>query len=297
MAGVALLGSRWAAAAPASRRALDPAALTPFTDPLPLPPIARSDAFRPSPRNPLRKVPFYRVEMREFFSKLHRDLPATRQWGYEGAVPGPTFEARSGDELMVEWINRLPTRHFLPIDHRLHGAGPGKPEVRAVVHLHGGRTPPSSDGYPEDWYSPGKSATYFYPSEQDAATLWYHDHAMGINRLNIYAGLFGFFIVRDRFEEQLNLPKGPYEIPLVIFDRMLDTHGQLWYPVSDDPRSPWVADFFGNVMMVNGKILPYLQVEPRRYRFRLLNASNSRLYQLLLSNGMPMMQIGSDQGC
>ena len=107
-------------------------------------------------------------------------------------MPGPTFDASSGDELMVEWVNRLPTRHFLPIDHRLHGAGRGKPEVRAVVHLHGGRTPPSSDGYPEDWYSPGKSVTYFYPSEQDAATLWYHDQPWELTGVNMYAGLFDF---------------------------------------------------------------------------------------------------------
>jgi spore coat protein A, manganese oxidase len=298
MAGVALLGvdAVVAEATPVTPQALNPTKLAPFADPLPLPPIAHNSGFRPSPENHLRKVPFYRIEMREFFSKLHRDLPPTRQWGYAGAVPGPTFETQSGGELMVEWVNRLPTQHFLPIDHRLHGAEPGKPEVRTVVHVHGGRTPPGSDGYPEDWYAPGKSATYFYPCKQEAATLWYHDHAVGINRLNIYAGLLGLFIVRDRFEDQLNLPRGAYEIPLVIFDRMLDTHGQLFYPVSDNSRAPWVADFFGNIMTVNGRILPYLEVEPRKYRFRILNGSNSRLYQLLLANSMPMMQIGSDQG-
>lgn len=211
-------------------------------------------------------------------------------------VPGPTFETHSGNAMLVQWINRLPNYHFLPIDRTLHGAGSGNPDVRAVVHLHGGKTPPDSDGYPEDWYPPGKSATYLYPNSQDAAVLWYHDHAMGINRLNIYAGLLGLFIVRDRFEASLNLPSGHYEIPLVIYDRMLDTHGQLLYPVSDDSRSPWVADFFGNIMMVNGRILPYLEVEARRYRFRILNASNARLYHLLLANGLPMTQIGSDQG-
>jgi spore coat protein A, manganese oxidase len=298
MAGVAVMGS--AAGSFAKLRtiphALDPTKLTPFADPLPLLPIARSAGLRPSPEKPSRKIPFYRIQMREFFSKLHRDLPPTRQWGYEGSVPGPTFEARSGGELVVEWVNRLPAHHFLPIDHRLHGAEPGKPEVRAVVHLHGGRTPPDSDGYPEDWYPPGGSATYFYPSNQDATTLWYHDHAMGINRLNIYAGLSGLFIIRDQFEDNLNLPRGAYEVPLVIFDRMLDTRGQLLYPVSGDPNSPWIADFFGNIMMVNGRILPYLEVKPRKYRFRILNGSNSRLYHLLLANGLPMVQIGTDQG-
>jgi len=280
----------------ANPQALDPAKLEPFADALPLPPILRSNALRASPEDPSRKVPFYRIEMREVLVKLHRDLPPTRQWGYAGMVPGPTFETRSGNGLLVEWANRLPAQHFLPIDHRLHGAGLDQPEVRTVVHLHGGRTPPSSDGYPEDWYPPGRATTSFYPNRQDAATLWYHDHAMGINRLNIYAGLSGLFIIRDQFEDRLQIPRGRHEIPLMIFDRMLDTHGQLLYPVSDNPQSPWVADFFGNVMMVNGKVVPYLEVEPRKYRFRILNGSNSRLYQLLLANGMPMMQIGTDQG-
>ena len=276
--------------------ALDPTKLAAFVDPLPLLPIARSNGFRASPDDSSRKVPFYQIEMREALSKVHRDLPPTRQWGFDGLVPGPTFEARSGNELLVEWVNRLPARHFLPIDQRLHGADRDKPEVRTVVHLHGGRTPASSDGYPEDWYPSGNSATYFYPNRQDAATLWYHDHAMGINRLNIYAGLSGLFIIRDEIEDQLKLPHARYEVPLVIFDRMLDTRGQLLYPVSDDPQAPWLADFFGNVMMVNGRVTPFLEVEPRRYRFRILNGSNSRLYHLLLDNGMPMMQIGTDQG-
>src|SRR5262249_15783720 len=281
---------------PPNPPALDPTKLQAFADPLPLLRIARSKGLRASPDGSSRRVHFYQIEMRKVFSKVHRDLPPTRQWGFEGIVPGPTFETRSGNELLVEWVSRLPARHFLPIDHRLHGAERDKPEVRTVVHLHGGRTPPGSDGYPEDWYPPGKSATYFYPNRQDAATLWYHDHAMGINRLNIYAGLSGLFIIRDEIEDQLQLPHARYEIPLVIFDRMLDTHGQLLYPVSDNPQAPWLADFFGNVMMVNGSVTPFLEVEPRRYRFRILNGSNSRLYHLLLANGMPMMQIGTDQG-
>ena len=276
--------------------ALDPTKLAPFADPLPIPPVARAQGVRPSPADSSRKIHYYRIEMREFARKLHRDLPPTRLWGYEGTFPGPTFETRSGDELLVEWVNRLPHNHLLPIDYTIHGAGRDNPDVRAVVHLHGGKTPPDSDGYPEDWYLPGKSATYYYPNDQDACLLWYHDHAMGINRLNIYAGLIGLFIIRDHFEDELNLPHSKYEIPLVICDRMLDTHSQLYYPVSPDPRSPWVSDFFGNILTVNGKITPYLQVEARRYRFRLLNGSNSRLYNLHLANGPQMIQIGSDQG-
>ncbi len=149
--------------------------------------------------------------MRETKAKLHRDLPATRLWTYGAAQggnwPGPTIETRSGQGLTVEWANELPGKHFLPIDHRLHGADAAKPEVRTVVHLHGGKTPPESDGWPEDWYTPGKSATYAYPNNQDPAMLWYHDHAMGINRLNIYAGLTGAYVIRDAKENSLNLPR------------------------------------------------------------------------------------------
>jgi spore coat protein A len=238
--------------------------------------------------------------MRETKAKLHRDLPATRLWTYGAAQggnwPGPTIETRSGQGLTVEWANELPGKHFLPIDHRLHGADAAKPEVRAVVHLHGGKTPPESDGWPEDWYVPGKSATYHYPNNQDPAMLWYHDHAMGINRLNIYAGLAGAYIIRDAQEDALNLPGGPFEVPLILCDRFLLRDGNLDYPDSGEPGAPWVPEVFGNVMTVNGKVTPYLDVEPRKYRFRVLNASNGRFYHLSLSNGQPFHQIGTDQG-
>src|SRR5262249_9896208 len=186
--------------------------------------------------------------------------------------------------------------HLFPIDHKLHGAEGDKPAVRAVVHVHGAKTSPHDDGYPEDWYVTGKSALYHYPSRQDAATLWYHDHAMGINRLNIYAGLLGLFIVRDDLEDRLALPGGPYEIPLVMCDRLITPQGQLTYPVSANPQSPWIPDLFGNIILVNGAVLPHLDVQPRRYRFRILNASNARLYHLSLSNGLGFQQIGTDHG-
>ena len=198
--------------------------------------------------------------------------------------------------MRIEWANELPARHFLPIDHHLHGAEADKPEVRAVTHVHGAKVPPESDGYPEDWYVPGKSRTYDYPNHQDAATLWYHDHAMGINRLNIYAGLFGFFLVRDDVEDALNLPGGRYEIPLAICDRFLRRDGQLHYEVSGAEDAPWVPEMFGNAMLVNGKLFPYLEVEPRKYRFRLLNASNGRFYHLSLGNEQSFSVIGTDQG-
>src|SRR5271165_2607228 len=209
---------------------LNASTLKPWVDPLPLIPAAKSGGMRPSPENAKVKVPYYRIAMRATQVKLHRDLPPTTVWTYGDSFPGPIFDTRSGEGLLVEWANELPGKHFLPIDHTLHGAEADKPEVRAVVHLHGGKTPPESDGYPEAWFVPGESATCFYPNRQDAALLFYHDHTMGINRLNIYAGLQGLFIVRDDAEDALNLPKGKYEIPLVIFDRMLRTDGSLEYP-------------------------------------------------------------------
>ncbi len=287
---------------------LDPTSLAPFVDPLPLPVIAKPIEHRPAPGaapalgsglapgKPPHRVPYYRVAMREIQARLHRDLPPTRMWSYGGSVPGLLFDTRSGEGQLVEWVNELPQKHFLPIDHSLHGAEKDVPEARSVVHLHGGRTPAESDGYPEDWYVPGKSKTYYYPNRQEAALLWYHDHAMGINRLNIYAGMFGVYIVRDEFEEKLNLPSGKYEIPLVLMDRDLHKDGSLSYPVSADADKPWVPECFGEAQLVNGKLYPYLDVEPRKYRFRILNAANGRFYRLSLSEGMEIHQIGSDQG-
>ena len=275
---------------------LNPLSLARFVDALPLPPAARSAGTRPDPDDRMRQLPYYRIEMRECLAQLHRDLPPTRQWGYEGMVPGPTFDTRSGEGLLVEWVNALPKRHLLPVDFTIHGAGPNVPEVRSVAHVHGARAPAHSDGYPERWWTPGHSAVYHYPNRQDAATLWYHDHAMGITRLNVFAGLLGFFIVRDEAEEALGLPQGEYDIPLMIYDRRLDRAGQLSYMVSGDPRAPWVPEFYSNAIVCNGKLFPYLEVEPRPYRLRLLNAANTRSFNLTLPGGPEFLQIGSDGG-
>jgi spore coat protein A len=265
-------------------------------DALPIPEVARPVDHRPSPSDASIKLPYYRIAMRQIESKVHRDLKPTRLWAYGSSSPGPTFEARSGQGILVEWANELPTQHFLPIDHSIHGAEADKPEVRTVVHLHGARAPADSDGYPENWYVPGKSAVYHYPNHQDAAMLWYHDHALGINRLNVFAGLLGVFLVRDDVEDSLNLPSGKYEIPLVFYDRIFDLESQLNYPISGDPKSPWTPEVFGDALLVNGKLFPYLEVEPRKYRFRALNAANGRFFHLSMSNGQAFHQIGTDQG-
>src|SRR5665213_2045790 len=171
---------------------LHPDALARFVDPLPILPTLAPAGTRPDPQDPTKRLPYYRVAMTEIEAREHRDLPPTRFWGYGGRFPGPTFEARSGRGILVEWVNGLPARHILPIDHTLCGAGVDRPDVRAVVHVHGARVPAESDGYPESWTTPGQSLVYHYPNHQDATTLWYHDHAMGIERLNQYAGLLGF---------------------------------------------------------------------------------------------------------
>ena len=277
-------------------RALDPSTLTPFVDPLPVPRLAKPIGIRANPERPDEKIPYYRMTMREVHQKVHRDLPATRMWSFEDSFPGPTLATESGHALMVEWVNMLPERHFLPIDPSLHGADPSLPAVRSVIHLHGGRTPAESDGYPESWVVPGKSQTCLYPARQDAALLFYHDHTMGINRLNTYAGMQGLFIVRDSIEAGLELPDGNYEIPLLVCDRLLRRDGQLDYPVSEHPGRPWVPEVFGNAILVNGKLLPYLEVEPRKYRLRLMNGSNGRFYRFSLANKRRFHVIGDDQG-
>ena len=277
-------------------RPLDASTLAKFVDPLPIPEVLTPDGSRPSPLDSTAKVPYYRVGMRPGEMKLHRDLKPTRFWGFNSTLPGPTIEARSGQGVLVEWVNELPSSHLFVVDPNLEGSEADKPPVRAVVHLHGARVPAESDGYPEHWFVPGKSSVCFYPNNQDAATLWYHDHAMGINRLNVYAGLFGLFLIRDAVEDGLGLPVGKFEIPLVLCDRLFDQEGQFLYPVSPDPKHPWVPEVFGDAVLVNGKISPYCEVEPRPYRLRILNGSNGRFFHLAWSNQLEFQQIGSDQG-
>lgn len=235
------------------------------------------------------------IVMSEFWQQLHRDLESTVVWGYDGTFPGPTIDARRNEPITVRWVNRLPLRHRLEVDSCLHGPHDyddkqSHPRPRAVVHLHGGHVPPESDGYPEATLLPGQGVTYAYPNLQNPTTLWYHDHALGITRLNVYMGLAGLYLIRDPSEAKLNLPQGPHEIPLVIQDRSFNKDGSLRYP------DEWQEEFFGAAVLVNGKVWPYLDVQPRKYRFRILNGSNSRTYTLALDSGQPLYQIGTDGG-
>jgi spore coat protein A, manganese oxidase len=279
-----------------ARPLLVPDKLEKFVDPLPIPPLAKANGKRPSPDDPKQMLAYHRMAMRRANVKVHRDMKPTEMWLYSNSFPGPTLETRGGEGMLVEWVNELPASHFLPVDFKVHGAEKAQPEVRTVAHLHGGKVPANSDGYPDDWFVPGKSSLYFYPNRQDAAQLWYHDHALGITRLNVYAGLLGNYFVRDAYEDGLNLPKGKYEIPLTLCDRLFDEAHQLYYPISPEPDSPWVPEVFGDAMLVNGKLFPYLDVEPRKYRFRLLNAANGRIFHMTMSNGKEFVQIGTDLG-
>ncbi|MFN7022097.1 MAG: DNRLRE domain-containing protein, partial [Phycisphaerales bacterium] len=275
-----------------------PWVLTPFVDPLPLPTVAVPLSGSPG------DVATYRMEMLEIQHQFHSSLPMTTVWGYVGQYPGPTIEAFKDRPVTVTWANELRdtgqpvppyrTQHVLTVDTCVHGPNVTGVVPYTVVHLHGAHVPPDSDGLPDLAFPPGQqSPPYVYTNNQQAGTLWYHDHALGLTRLNVYMGLAGFYLLRDGAEESLNLPRGENEIPLVIQDRSFKPDGQLDY------HTTFVDQFFGDFITVNGKVWPYLSVRQGKYRFRLLNGSNSRTYTLSLKNGgasVPFQQIGTDLG-
>ncbi|WDZ54629.1 multicopper oxidase domain-containing protein [Paenibacillus polymyxa] len=197
--------------------------------------------------------------MTQFKQRLHRDLPLTTVWGYNGSSPGPTIRARKHERVHIKWINKLPLKHLLPVDKTIPGAGPNVPEVRTVVHLHGTVAHQGSDGYPTAWFCRDfkvvgpqfRRKVYVHPNSKNATTLFYHDHALAITRLNLYAGLS----VTDAHEASLPLPKGEYVIPLIIQDRSFKKNGQLSYPSNTTPpvkgvNPSIVPIFFGNTIMV-----------------------------------------------
>jgi spore coat protein A len=264
--------------------------LTPFVDQLPIPPVIRPSANGVT-----------HIRMLPALQKIHRDLPATPIWGFNGTWPGPTIEVRSGAPVQIKYHNdQLPTTHPLPVDFTIHGSEADKPQVRNVVHLHGAKILPESDGYPEAWISPDgvtgpvlyNPNPFVYPNDQQATMLWYHDHTLGITRLNMIQGLAGIYLIRDAIEDKLNIPKGQFEIPMLIQDRLFNPDGTLLYPVADGGTHQfWIPEFFGDTMCVNGKAWPVIDVEPRRYRLRMLNGCNARFLNMNLvmtdSHGTP----------
>ncbi|MCF8243583.1 MAG: multicopper oxidase domain-containing protein [Saprospiraceae bacterium] len=243
----------------------------------------------------------------------------TTTWGYSyngsKMYLGPTFIAQKNVPVDVKWINNLPMTHLLPMDESIHKARPNA-GVPTVVHLHGGHVESASDGYPEAWFTQNwaekggefKKQTYHYTNDQEAAPLWYHDHTLGITRLNVYAGLAGMYLLRDNNELSLNLPTGNYERELVIQDKQFSSDGSMYFPAllsdpeaADFPTNPAIEptifpEFFGDYILVNGAAWPKLDVQPTKYRFRLLNASDSRFYIFKLSNNANFQQIGTEGG-
>lgn len=288
---------------------LDPSTLEKFVDPVARP--VRVPGFEAGGQ-PGSLV----VGMFEVMQQLHSSLPPTRVWGYglsqiEASYPGPTLDVRPGIATDVRWENNLPANHMFTVDTTIHWASPEiwpGAGVPTVVHVHGGLQEAAADGYPEAWFTPAFEQTgpgfvddvSHYVNQNEEELLWYHDHALGITRLNVYAGLAGFYLLRDpAHEAALGLPSGPYDLELLFQDRAFQSDGSLFYPsVGDNPdvHPNWVPEFFGDVNLVNGVVWPHFEVEPRRYHFRLLNGANARFYSLKTSDNTPFIQIGSDGG-
>ncbi len=296
----------------------------------------------------------YTIDINQFTDQLHPSLPPTTLWGYNpsralgvavGAVVpqkhlGGIIIAQKGVPTQITFRNNLPNAHILPVDTSIQGADASMAQNRTATHLHGGQVPWISDGGPFNFWDPqgGKGvsflsngvlrpleaaagtipvneAEYYYPNNQSARMMWYHDHAMGITRLNAYAGIASAYILRDAFEASLvrdfGLPafveNGGRELPLVFQDKIFQNGivpdptrpfpgsaknvGDLWYPYEYDPTL-WndttalgvsvVPEAFGDTMLVNGAAFPKATVDPRRYRLRVLNACNARVLNLAL---------------
>jgi spore coat protein A len=275
-----------------------PVVLTPYLDPLPIPPAATPASGVPG------GVATYNLTVKESKVQLHSQLPLTTVWGFDdgfhgAGILGPVIEAHSNQPVTVNWINdlrvfgtgQLRTSHYLPVDTCVPDA---MNHAQTVFHLHGGHVPAAVDGYPENWSLPGDPpVTYVYPNNQQAGYLWYHDHAIGITRLNVQMGLAGLYFLRDDVEGALNLPTGEFEIPLVIQDRRFNVDGSFRYPTM------WDDHVFGDKVMVNGKVWPYLDVKKGKYRFRIVNGSGSRVYTLSLSppsGSLAFTVIGTELG-
>ncbi|MGM9470452.1 multicopper oxidase family protein [Pseudarthrobacter sp. YS3] len=256
--------------------------------------------------------------MRNARHSFHSRMELTDTFAYQDASAsqtylGPVILARRGTPFTLTVHNDLRWHPLASaIDPGLVPPGSNDAEYpRTSTHLHGGNTRPGSDGHPELVFYPGRSFTYSYDNNQDAAGLWYHDHALGITRLNVYAGLAGGYVLRDTLGSGIDtgdgtyLPSPPYEVPLVVQDRMFNPDGTFAYPpnaeltLSDGTPRPWAPEFFGDVATVNGKCWPNLDVARGKYRFRVYNGSDARFYNfkfVVAGNALEFAQIGTDGG-
>ena len=255
----------------------------------------------------------YAFTQRQIYRQLHPDLPPTPLWAYDDgsglAGQAGSFRmavvAHSGIPLSVSFTHALSATYpeWLPVDTRLTPLGD---QVRLMTHLHGGFVAADSDGNPAitpNGFGPGETQNVFYTNQQPqmpASLLWFHDHGLGATRLNVFAGLAAAYLLRDEFDtgtepNPIGIPGGAYEIPLVMQDRQFNPDGTFLYPTSDVPGLIWIGEYFGNVMLVNGKVWPFLEVEPRMYRFRILNGCNARILGLDIG-GPALWQIGAEGG-
>jgi spore coat protein A len=301
----AALALPWATRIPAARAASGPR-LRKYVQPVPLPGAGIVVA-APSGANE------YSFAQTEITRRLHPDLPPTPLWAYDDGSGlagqagsfGMAVVAQSGVPLQVTFTHQLPETYppWIPVDTRLTPLGD---QVRLMTHLHGGFVAGDSDGNPavtRNGFGPGETQSVLYTNQlpqMPASLLWFHDHGLGATRLNVFAGLAAAYILRDEFDtgeepNPIGIPGGAYEIPLVIQDRQFNADGSFLYPRSDIPEAVWIGEYFGDVMLVNGKVWPFLEVEPRMYRLRILNGCNARIISLDLG-GPRMWQIGAEGG-
>ncbi|CAI5470868.1 unnamed protein product [Closterium sp. Yama58-4] len=296
-----------------------------FVDPLPIPPVVDASKLpRRNGQSPKVTIGVYNVKR-----KFHRDLPATKVYAFglsrrTASVPGPTIVARNREELRVEWVNNITDRqHMLPLDRTLMVPQLKLGGVPIAVHVHGAQVSSKSDGHPFAWWThQGEhgptftSNTYTYPNGHAASTLWYHDHTTGMTRLNVLAGMFGAYIIsHPELEQKFNLPAGRYDVPLVIQDRSFVKNGWTFLPSQGVSKvhPHWMPEQFGDFMTVNGKVTPYMRVERRKYRFRIVNGGTARFLELVFraapantdltlrnalsaSPQLPFLQVAADGG-
>lgn len=227
--------------------------------------------------NPETGVPidFYQLEVQENEQSFYPNLNKGKVLTYDGTFPGPSFRAERGRELVVRVVN--------------------KANKAVNFHVHGSYTRSPWDGWAEDVMKSGDFKDYYYPNMANSRSLWYHDHSNHENAVNIYRGLFGSYqIVDSKQDTELGIPTGPiYDIPLLFSAHYFKADGDL----TDESKER--ASIYGDTWLVNGQIKPFLAVEPRKYRFRILNGAASRTLNFTLENEQSPTTIdviGSDGG-
>lgn len=261
-------------------------------------------------------------------------IPGSSATEFVRSVPGSAFDNTRGIPTLVRWRNEMRQPSFLPIDPTIHWANPQRMEppvvpftpfppgylnaqfpIPHVSHNHGLVIGSGQDGIATEWFTPSpgqiigeefSTRDYLKPNQQPGTQLFYHEHAMGMTRVGVYAGIVGAaYYIRDPNapldQPTSPLPSGQYEIPLALIDRAFFTDGELSFPrVSTNPGNAyWQAGDGANAILVNGAVWPNLNVERRQYRFRFLGAGNGRTWTPQLDNAgtpVPMTLIGSDGG-